>query len=59
MHPFWEDRSVEGDTTGRSRGGTQGALLGADWQAIARVYNHAKQSCKQAGEHYKATLCVI
>ena len=36
-----------------------GALLGEGWQAIARAYNHAEQSCKQAREYYKATLCVI
>ena len=29
MHPFWEGRSVEGDTTGRSRGGTRGCAAGS------------------------------
>lgn len=41
---------------GRKHGG---ALLGTGWQATARVDNHAEQSCKQAREDYKATLCVI
>ena len=47
---FGRSGQWNGDTTDRTRSNRGVRKMGAGWQAIARVCNHAEQSYKEAGE---------